>query len=783
MQHGETAERNEAQLRDLLARQAAIAELGREALVSATVDELLELAATVIGRVLSADVVGITQLDYHGPTPAMVVRSEHGSATSHVGERHDLAGMLRESVSLTSERPVVLEESRVRAMPVAGLEGAVIGATVLITGAPLPWGGLGVYSRQPRTFTPEELDFMTSAAALLAAALRRHETEVALRASEERLTEAQALAQLGSYDWNIVTDTNVWSDELYRIYGTEPQSFNASYERFLSFIHPDDREKIMAIHRRAYETLEPYHMEERIIRPNGEHRILSSTGRVITDENGKPVRMAGICMDVTDQKRAEEALLRLREADDRRRQALEINDGIVQGLAVAAGAFDRGETGAARVAIHHTLESARLLMNDLLSGLENRPIAPGDLARDQAAPSVLTRGEGSASLMHEPQLPAPALGAAPPRSVRILLADDAADFRLLLRLTLRTCEGATVVGEAEDGAAAVRLAKELRPDVVLLDLAMPVMDGLQAIPEILASSPDVRIVVLSGFDEDRMRSVALGAGAHAYVEKGAPPEALIGAVNAALPAPVLGAPVPPPTDPDEETLAANGGSALEHLVHELRTPLTVVKGLLGTVQGRFDNLPSAAVEEIFQTISRNADQMNHLIEDVATASHLGDMTLHVEPVRLDDLLADVVGDFGHLTPGRPIEVRGATSRAVPADPFRLRQVLANLLSNACKFSPADTPIIVEVRPGATAVEIAVTDHGTGVPEEGREALFGRFARLHHAVPGMGLGLYLSRAIAEAHGGDLRLEHTGPEGSTFVLTVPVADVPAGSELKV
>ena len=116
---------------------------------------------------------------------------------------------------------------------------------------------------------------------------------------------------MGDYDWHIATDTNQWSDQLYRIYGHEPQSFNACYERFLSFIHPDDRERITGIHQQAYASGEPYQMIERIVRPDGEIRYLSSNGQVIQDDAGTPVRMRGTCIDITDTVSAEHARERL----------------------------------------------------------------------------------------------------------------------------------------------------------------------------------------------------------------------------------------------------------------------------------------------------------------------------------------------------------------------------------------------------------------------------------------------------------------------------------------
>ena len=104
-------------------------------------------------------------------------------------------------------------------------------------------------------------------------------------------------------------------------------------------------------------------------------------------------------------------------------------------------------------------------------------------------------------------------------ALRVLIADDAPDIRLLLRMYL-TDSRLEVVGEATNGAEAVELATAEKPDAVILDLAMPVMDGLQAIPLIKEASPETKIVVLSGFDADRMAERALKLGADTYLQKG-----------------------------------------------------------------------------------------------------------------------------------------------------------------------------------------------------------------------------------------------------------------------
>ncbi len=104
--------------------------------------------------------------------------------------------------------------------------------------------------------------------------------------------------------------------------------------------------------------------------------------------------------------------------------------------------------------------------------------------------------------------------------MRVVLADDVPEYRLLMRMILKQDGRFEVVAEASDGAEAVRICAIERPDIVLLDLAMPVMDGLQAIPEIRRRSPGTRIVVLSGFARHQLETEALSRGASAYLEKG-----------------------------------------------------------------------------------------------------------------------------------------------------------------------------------------------------------------------------------------------------------------------
>jgi PAS domain S-box-containing protein len=136
----------------------------------------------------------------------------------------------------------------------------------------------------------------------------RNLAQRALYRSEKSLSEAQRIAHIGNWDWDIQENVLRWSDEIYRIFGLTPQQFGATYETFLQSVHPEDRELVRkAVDEALYGR--PYNIDHRIVLPNGEVRIVHEQGEVTFGESGEPIRLLGTVQDITEIKKAEEALL------------------------------------------------------------------------------------------------------------------------------------------------------------------------------------------------------------------------------------------------------------------------------------------------------------------------------------------------------------------------------------------------------------------------------------------------------------------------------------------
>jgi signal transduction histidine kinase len=213
--------------------------------------------------------------------------------------------------------------------------------------------------------------------------------------------------------------------------------------------------------------------------------------------------------------------------------------------------------------------------------------------------------------------------------------------------------------------------------------------------------------------------------------------------------------------------------------HELKTPVTLIKGYASTLRREDAAWDQKTVSEGLGIIEQESDRLDHLINDLLDASRIEAGGLKVEPadLALPRLVAKTVEKFRTQTSAHAFEAHFPPDfPLVYADEERISQVLYNLLANAIKYSPRGGTIRIGGEGRAGDVLVWVSDEGIGIPVEEQARLFQRFYRvdsgLRRRTQGAGLGLYLSRAIIEAHGGRIWVESQSGRGSTFYFTLPL-----------
>jgi PAS domain S-box-containing protein len=214
--------------------------------------------------------------------------------------------------------------------------------------------------------------------------------------------------------------------------------------------------------------------------------------------------------------------------------------------------------------------------------------------------------------------------------------------------------------------------------------------------------------------------------------------------------------------------------------HELKTPVSIIKGFAGTLRREDASFSAEQYREGLDLIEDEADRLARLIQDLLDVSRLtaGGIRLELADFPLPRLAADVVRSFAP-TAGESFEFELRFPDEMPpvqGDYERCRQVLANLVSNAVKYSPEGGTIRIGGWPEGEHAVCYVSDQGIGIPAEEQEAIFRRFYRvdnrLRRETQGSGLGLFLTRAIVEAHGGRIWVESQLGKGARFVFTLPL-----------
>ncbi len=217
------------------------------------------------------------------------------------------------------------------------------------------------------------------------------------------------------------------------------------------------------------------------------------------------------------------------------------------------------------------------------------------------------------------------------------------------------------------------------------------------------------------------------------------------------------------------------------LAHELRGPMTTVMGFGYSLRDQADALPEEKKKEILNIIVREVERLARMVNDLLDVSRMdsGSLSYELEPMALDELINSIMSVHTSLRASHMVDLDIEDGLPkVMADRDRISQVLLNLLTNATRYSPEGTPIVVTARSllSSNEVIVSVADQGIGIPQRDLERIFEKFSMLPKpgwTKKGTGLGLFITKAIVEAHGGRIWVDSDLGSGSRFNFTLPIA----------
>ena len=217
-----------------------------------------------------------------------------------------------------------------------------------------------------------------------------------------------------------------------------------------------------------------------------------------------------------------------------------------------------------------------------------------------------------------------------------------------------------------------------------------------------------------------------------------------------------------------------GGSAIvSRAAHELRTPLAVIMGYASTLVDAAAKMDRETEVKCAEAIVLGSTQLQTILDSMLIVDQVerDGVRLNMMDLDLGELVLETVRDLQSLTRRHSLSVDVLDEVEVRADASKVRQIITNLISNAAKFSPAGGAIKVGVSAMDSHGCLTVEDEGPGIPAEHLGKVFEQYERLGSSQKGMGLGLYISRRLALAHGGDLSVRNRDSGGARFELSLP------------
>ncbi|MBN1180525.1 MAG: hybrid sensor histidine kinase/response regulator [Anaerolineae bacterium] len=360
------------------------------------------------------------------------------------------------------------------------------------------------------------------------------------------------------------------------------------------------------------------------------------------------------------------------------------------------------------------------------------------------------------------------------KDVRVLIVEDDYPVSEMIQGVLVET-GYTVIGEAVNGFEAVDMTQSLKPDVVLMDIRIPGISGLEAARRIQASCP-TPVVVLTAFESSDLIEEAALVGVGAYLIK--PPDAnqLERAITIAL---IRFRDMMELRRVNESLKQRNEElDAFSYITaHDLQNPLANIIGFAEILQRHCDSMSAKEIKEHLRTVELTGRKMSKTIEQLLMLAHASQAEIDLKPLDMAKIVRYAQTNLAYT-----LQERGATIVAPEAWPTALgheqwvEEVWVNYVSNAVKYG--SQPPVIELGADDAPNEMVrfwVKDNGPGIPEDEQSNLFNPFIRLgRDQAKGYGLGLAIVRRFVERMGGETTVESEVGKGSMFTFTLPRAD---------
>lgn len=603
---------------------------------------------------------------------------------------------------------------------------------------------------------------------------QREAAEAALRRSESGLAEAQRIAKLGSWELDLRTHHLTWSQEIYRIFEVDPALFQPSYETFLASVHPEDRARVDACYQASVRTQQPYEIIHRVVTPGGRVKYVHERGETLYDDRRHPVRTIGTVQDVTERKRAEDALRKLQaELEDRVHQRTEElsaanyqllveieerikaqdtrlrHDRILEAVSFAAKQFLLNAWSKERLrdVLHRLGEAAAA---DHVCVFQNDVDDAGDLrtslTAEWVAPGIPTRINDE-RLQH-------------------LSYRD----RGLSRWGTLLSSGMSVVGEVADWPPAEREVMAVRGQRTAALVPIFVGETWWGFM-IFGLVREQRVWQAAEIEALQVAASTFGAGIQRrqmeeqialYTDK---LEQLVAQRTIRI------------QELEQQRAQVDKLAAVGQLAagvaHEINNPIAGIKNAFLVLK---DSIPRDHPHYRFVgMIEREIERVAKIVRTLYDL-YRPESARRV-PIALDTLVQDLLYLVQpklvqkRVTLRRTITVPATDSRLVPRD---LLQVLLNLIQNAIDVSPNGGEIRLDVTMEDDTMRVAVVDRGPGIEAEVLPHIFEPFysRKTGGGQPGMGLGLSVCYGLVQAMGGCIDVE-TGARGTTFIVRVPCA----------